>query len=239
MSIPPREVRRWQPPPPSRRPARRQIRWWELPGLWWRRHAWVPVWLTVFLTPAALLSLRVLDDIGIVHLIPAMLLTLCGLFVIMLGVAVVTSASRSKARALAGGASAVAAAVLLVLPMIHVIGQRACPPWMGEDRGVDASLQMLEAWRRGEPAPNELWTNGSIADLWKPRAATAALLDYKLVATGCWERLAPVPAKLTWHEFRVTVQKEGADAFSKTLTVHTVATGDGWRISEVDGPDPS
>ncbi|HEV8583782.1 MAG TPA: hypothetical protein VGT02_02325 [Methylomirabilota bacterium] len=239
MTFPPREVRRWQPPPPPRRPARRQIRWWERPGIWWGRHAWIPLWIAVFLTPAALLSLRVIDDRGVALLVPTLLMVMILFLLLVLIVFVRTTASRSMFRALAGGGSAVLATILLALPMIHVIGQRQCPEWMGPDRGVETSLQVLEAWRRGEAPPRELWVTPSGVDEWKPRAERSTLLDYKLLDSGCWERMAPVASKKTWHEFRVTVQKGDGDPFSKMLTVHTSATRDGWRISEIDGPDPS
>jgi hypothetical protein len=199
----------------------------------------VPVWIAVFLTPAALLSLRLIDDTGVALLVPGLLAAMVVIFLAVLAVAVRASATRSMGRALGGGASAVAAAALLALPMIHVIGQRACPEWMGADRGTEASMQMLEAWRRAEAAPAALWEDWAEAEAWKARAGRSELLDYKHVSSGCWERLAPVASTKTWHEFRVTVREPDGDRFSKTVVVHTRATREGWRISEVDGPGPS
>jgi hypothetical protein len=197
------------------------------------------VWVAVFLTPAALLSLRLIDDTGLALLVPAVLVAMIVLFAAMLVIAVGTSAPSSISRAFGGAASAVLTAILLTLPMVHVIGQRACPDRMGADRGAETSMRMLEAWRRGEPAPSDVWASADAADDWKPRAAQSALRDYRLVASGCWERLSPVTTTKTWHEFRVTVQQGDGEAFSKTLTVHTRATRDGWRIVGVSGPDPS
>lgn len=215
------------------------MRWYERPVIWWRRHAWIPVWIAVFLTPVALLSLRLIDDTGVALLVPTMLIAMVVVFVAMVAVGVRTSAPRSTVRAFAGAGSALVAATLLALPMVHVIGQRACPERMGADRGVAAAMQMLEAWRKGERAPGELWLSGDVADAWKPRTEEATLIDYTLVASGCWERLAPVTTTKTWHEFRVTVQSPDGDAFSKIVTVETRATRSGWRISEVEGPGPS
>jgi len=42
--------------------------------VWWRRHAWILVWITVFLTPAALLSLRLIDDTSVALVLPPLLI---------------------------------------------------------------------------------------------------------------------------------------------------------------------
>jgi hypothetical protein len=236
VSVPPRQVRRWQPPPPTaRRPARRVLRWWETPWVWWWRHPWVVVWVLVFLTPGALLSLRLIDDTGVALLILPLVVVMAVIFLVLVAIAARSSALRSATRAFAGGGSAVIAAALLALPMIHVIGQRSCPERMGPDRGATVTMQLFEAWRKGEPAP-DVWSSAAGADAWKPRADELALLDYKLVDSGCWERLSPVATKKTWHEFRVTVQPASGDPSSKMFTVHTLATLAGWKITEIEEP---
>jgi hypothetical protein len=58
------------------------------------------------------------------------------------------------------------------------------------------------------------------------------------MATGCWERIAPIDASRTWHEFQVTVRNGDQDALSKTVVVHTAASLDGWKITGVEGPLP-
>jgi len=125
---------------------------------------------------------------------------------------------RSVPRAVAGGGSALLAAGLLALAMIHVIGQRSCPERMGVDRGIQVAAQMLDAWRKGEAAPADVWASAAVADAWRSRVGKLTLIDYKVVDSGCWERLAPVATQRTWHEFRVTVQQRDG-RFSKVMTV--------------------
>ena len=204
--------------------------------MWWRRHAWIPVWIAIVLTPAALLSLRLIDDTGFALVLTPLLIGMIVLFLAMLAVAVRASATHSVPRALAGGGGALLAAGLLALAMIHVIGQRSCPERMGVDRGIQVSAQMLDAWRKGEAAPADVWASAAAADAWRGRVGKLTLIDYKVVDSGCWERLAPVATKRTWHEFRVTVQ-QGDDRFSKVVTVHTHATRGDWHITEVEGPE--
>jgi hypothetical protein len=204
--------------------------------VWWRRHAWIPVWIAVFLTPAALLSLRLMDDTSVALVLPPLLTGMIVLFLAVLAVAVRASVTRSVARALAGGGSALLAAGLLALTMIHVIGQRSCPERMGVDRGVQVAAQMLDTWRKGKAAPADVWASAAVADAWRARVGKLTLIDYQVVDSGCWERLAPVATKETWHEFRVTVQR-GDDRFSKVVTVHTHATRGDWHITEVEGPE--
>ena len=196
------------------------------------------MWIAVFLTPGALLSLRLIDDTDIALLVQPMLIVMIALFLVMVAVAVRTSAVVSVPRALAGGGSALLAAMLLALPMVHVIGQRSCPERMGADRGAEVTMMMLEAWRKGAPAPADVWAAPAVLDSWKPRADELALVAYKLVDSGCWERLAPVTTQKTWHEFRVTVRHGAGDPFSKILTVHTRATRGGWKIADIEGPFP-
>ena len=204
--------------------------------MWWRRHAWIPVWITVFLTPAALLSLRLIDDTSVALVLPPLLIVMIVLFLAMLAVAVRASVTRSVPRAVAGGGSALLAAGLLALAMIHVIGQRSCPERMGVDRGIQVAAQMLDAWRKGEAAPADVWASAAVADAWRSRVGKLTLIDYKVVDSGCWERLAPVATERTWHEFRVTVQQRDG-RFSKVVTVHTHVTRGNWHITEVEGPE--
>jgi hypothetical protein len=64
------------------------------------------------------------------------------------------------------------------------------------------------------------------------------LLDYQLVDTGCWERVAPIDVTSTWHEFRVTVQGRDQAALSKSVVVHTALGTGGWKITAIEGPLP-
>src|SRR5260370_36984233 len=158
------------------------------------------------------------------------------LFLVRPAVAMRASVSRSVDRALAGGGSALLAAGLLALAMIHVIGQRSCPQRMGVDRGIQVAAQMLDAWRKGEAAPGDVWVSAAVADAWRARVGKLTPIDYKVVDSGCSERLAPGAHQPAWHEFRGTVQ-QGDDQFSKVVTVHTHGTRGGWHITEVEGPE--
>ena len=73
---------------------------------------------------------------------------------------------------------------------------------------------------------------------WHERAGAVSLVDYQLVETGCWERVAPIDGSRTWHEFRVTVQGRDQAALSKSVVVHTAAGPDGWKITAIEGPLP-
>jgi hypothetical protein len=238
VAVPPRQVRRWQPPPPPpRRPVKKPVSPYAIPFVWWSRHPWIVLWVCVFLTPAAMLTLRLLDDTDSAGLVRPLLVAFVLAFVVALLTALLIGVRRSAPRALAGAAGAVVGVAILVIPMVHVIGQRFCPARMGEDRGIQTSAEMLEAWKSGNALP-EVWASADVGADWKRRAADLALLDYQLVESGCWERMAPVTTTRTWHEFRVTVRRGETDPLSKILTVHTVAAGTGWRISEVEGPRP-
>jgi hypothetical protein len=195
------------------------------------------VWGAVLLTPAVLLSLRVVDDSDIAVLVQPILGVMILVFLGIVAVAIRRSASVSPLRTLAGTVGALLAVAVIAVPMTHVIGQRSCPERMGPDRGLQVSAQMFEAWRRGGALPAELWASPALADEWRARARPLTLLDYKLVDSGCWERLAPVTTDKTWHEYRVTVRRGDADAFSKVVTVHTGAARGGWAISGVEGPE--
>jgi len=238
MSMPPRQVRRWQPPPPRpRRPVRKPVAWYAVPLVWWSKHPWLVLWACVLLTPEAMLSLRVLDDTDWAALVRPAAGVFGVLFVVALTVALMLGVRRSPGRTFAGATAALLGAMLLLLPMLHVIGQRFCPARMGTDRGIQTSAEMLEAWKNATGLP-DVWDSAAVGDDWKRRAGDLALLDYRLVDSGCWERLAPVATTRTWHEFRVVVRQGDTDPLSKILTVHTVAAGTGWKIAEVEGPQP-
>ena len=195
------------------------------------------MWLAVVLTPVVLLGLRLLDDTAVGVVVYAIVALLIVAFLGIVALAVRRSIGRSRVRALSGGGGALLVAALLVLPMLHVIGHRACPEHMGVDRGLQASSQLFDAWRKGGPPPAQVWTTDDVGTSWKVRVDKLALLDYRLTDSGCWERLAPVSTSDTWHEYRVTVQR-GAERFSKVVTVHTRAARGGWAVTDVDGPEP-
>lgn len=194
------------------------------------------MWIAVALTPAALLCLRLLDDSAIALLVQPILAVMIVLFLAIVAAAMRTSVARSVPRTLLAGGGALLGAALLVLPMMQVIGQRPCPDRMGADRGLQATTQMFDAWRSGGRPPSQVWTSAAVADKWRERIRGLALLDYKLEDSGCWERLAPVTTRKTWHEYRVTVRQGDGDRFSKIVTVHTRATRGSWSIAEIEGP---
>jgi hypothetical protein len=213
------------------------VHWYQRALLWWRLHPWIPVWGAVLLTPVVLFCLRLVDDSDIAVLVQPILGVTIVLFLGVVAVAIRRSASVSPLRTLAGTVGALLAVGVIAVPMTHVIGQRSCPERMGPDRGLQASAQLFEAWRRGEALPAEGWVSPTVADEWRARARPLTLLNYKLVDSGCWERLAPVTTDKTWHEYRVIVRRGDGDAFSKVVTVHTGAARGGWVISGVEGPE--
>ena len=189
------------------------------------------------LTPGLLFGLRLLDDSALALVLEPLLVVLALVFLVIVAAAARRSAGHSLPRAVAGAAGALILVALIVWPMTHVFGQRSCPDRMGPDRGLQVSLRMLDAWQGGKTPPVDIWTSPAVADAWQKRARTITLVDYKLIDSGCWERLAPVTTGQTWHQFRATVRQGAGDGFSKTLTVHTSAAWGGWTISEVEGPE--
>src|SRR5262249_34171430 len=143
LSLPPRQVRRWQPPP-VRRPAPRALPWYERLIAWWSGHPWIPAWIAVALTPVALFCLRLIAARAVADWVepPALALMVVVLLVTIAGAAR-SSAAHSLSRGLAGGGGALACAALLVLPMTQIIGHRPCPERMGPDRGLHVATQML------------------------------------------------------------------------------------------------
>ena len=87
-----------------------------------------------------------------------------------------------------------------------------------------------------EPTPN-VWASATLAPAWSASIERFGLREYRVVDSGCWERLAPVPTRNTWHEFRVTVQRPDGDLIAKTLVVHTRAVGGAWAIADIEGFD--
>jgi hypothetical protein len=98
-------------------------------------------------------------------------------------------------------------------------------------------VAVLEAWKSGAPGV-AAWRGGAVEASWQERARRIALIDYRLVESGCWERVAPISASSTWHEFRVTVKEADRAPLSKTVLVHTEKEGTGYKVAAVDGPLP-
>jgi hypothetical protein len=192
----------------------------------------------VLLIPGTLLALRIVDDTDAAALVSPTVVVTILLFLLIVGVAVRTSAARSLPRAITGGAATLIVAALFVLPMVQVIGRRPCPERLGPDRGLQVGTLVFDAWRNRQAPPASVWQSASVSRAWSARVEKLVLLDYRLMESGCWERLAPVPTRTTWHEFRVTVQRRDGDRFSKVITVHTRATRGEWHIADIEGPEP-
>ena len=84
----------------------------------------------------------------------------------------------------------------------------------------------------------EAWVDGIRARDRATLGRAVTLLEYQLVGSGCWERVAPIDATRTWHEFRVTVRGSGRAALAKSVVVHTAVGSDGWKITAIEGPLP-
>jgi hypothetical protein len=257
-----REVPRWQPgraatpraaPPrgatsrasstraagalPAREPAKRGP-FYAAPFAWWTAHPWPVLWALVLLAPLAALLLRVLDESALVAVVTPAVWGLVLLFAIALGLALVASARRSPFRLVLGGVGALVALAVLLWPVTRVtLGRTICPLRAGPDLGAGIAAGALEAWQGGNGG-NGGWREGRPDDTWQERTRAAGLVDYQLVATGCWERVAPIDTSRTWHEFRVTVRDAERQPLSKTVVIHTAAGGDGWKITAIEGPLP-
>ena len=181
----------------------------------------------------ALLALRLADDTPISLLVAPVLAGLGILFLLVVAVAVATSGPGGLARA---GVVLLVAAVL-AMPMVHVIGRRSCPEIMGPDRGLQAATQVFDAWRNAERPP-DVWANADLGPAWTGYVDGLVLHEYRLMGSGCWERLAPVTTVKAWHEFRVIVERADGELFARTLIVHTRAVDDRWAIADVEGLDP-
>lgn len=221
-----------RPNPPSRPalPAR--------PLAWWTAHPWVVVWALVLLVPAAALLLRVLDESGFEALVQPALWALVALLVVALTLAMLASARRSVTRLTLGTVATLAVLGTLLWPVTQkTLGRTACPARAGGDLGAPVASAALEAWQRGAGA-DAIWRSGQADRGWLDRSRAVGLLDYQLVDSGCWERVAPIDATRTWHEFRVTVEAGGPDSLSKSLVVHTAMDIEDWKITAIEGPLP-
>ncbi|MBI4634778.1 MAG: hypothetical protein HY727_00380 [Candidatus Rokubacteria bacterium] len=230
MAAPPRPSRR---PPPRRQPPRR-----ETPIEWWKKHPWAVVWFGVFLAPFAVLALRLVQEFELDTVVTSLQWVFLLLFLALLVIAVALTAPRSIVRSAGGLLLAVAGVALLLAPMTLVtLGRAACPPRAGSDLGRITAATLLDAWRGGE-AGGPAWKTGDAAPAWRDRTGSTKLLEYQRVGSGCWERVAPIVATSTWHEFRVTVKEAEAEPLVKVVVVRTVNDGTTWKVVGVDGPIP-
>jgi hypothetical protein len=207
------------------------------PFVWWAAHPWIVLWAFVGVAPIAVLALRAIDESGLELLVQPLAWALGGVFVVALALAMVASARRSITRLAFGTLSALVVLGILLWPVTRVtLGRTICPARAGTDLGTAVARGALETWQRGTPG-HEGWLNAQDAG-WHERAGAVSLVDYQLVETGCWERVAPIDGSRTWHEFRVTVQGRDQAALSKSVVVHTAAGPDGWKITAIEGPLP-
>jgi hypothetical protein len=194
--------------------------------------------MAVFLSPFVVVLLRLLDDAGYQGMVEPLQWLAIGVLVVAVVLAVAVTSRRSAMRAVSGLVFAVAGVLLLVLPTTHVmLGRTACPPRAGHEFGMSTAVAVVEAWRRGEAA-DAVWSGGEASPAWKQRVRTLSLEEFRLIDSGCWERVAPVRESPTWHEFRVTVREGTLAALSKILLVHVAAEGGAWKVTGVDGPLP-
>jgi hypothetical protein len=206
------------------------------PFVWWGTHPWAVLWLLIILAPVDALLLRALDESSLARAVTPAVWGLVVLFVVALALAMVASAGRSANRLVLGTLGALAALGVLLWPVTRVtLGRGVCPARAGTDLGARVAAGALDAWLAGEG--DAVW-HGQPDEAWRERTRAASLVDYQLVATGCWERMAPIDATHTWHDFRVTVQEGGGTPLSKTVVVHTAVARDGWKITAIEGPVP-
>jgi hypothetical protein len=229
--------RRRTPRPGAPSVRRRSAAPTDPPLVRWRARLWLVAWGLMLAIPPGAVLLRLLDGSG--H----------GLLGVMLGagfaaslavaliLALLASAHRSAGRAAVGVSAALATGgVLLWLVTSTTLGRSECPGRAGADRGLPTAVAALAAWRQG--GADAAWLGGQPQPGWLARAGAAGLLDYQLVGSGCWERLAPIDVSRTWHEFRVTVRRGEEAPLSKVVVVHTALAGEGWKITGIDGPLP-
>ena len=229
--------RRPEPPASSRAPAPAATRL-ASPRAWWRRHPWAIVWALVLLAPFAVFLLRVLDESGYDRLLTPIEWALAVLFVLALVAAVLPTARRSVARTVLGVAGALVVLGVLLWPLTRVtLDHTQCPARAGVDRGVPAAVSALASWEQGE-ADDAEWRGGAAAPGWRETVRATRLIDYQLVDSGCWERVAPVDVTRTWHEFRVTIEAGEREPISKLVVVHTTTERGEWKITSVEGPLP-
>jgi hypothetical protein len=208
------------------------------PFVWWAAHPWVVLWVLIFLAPAAALLLRVIDESDFRFAVQPLAWGLCSLLVVALALAVVATARRSVIRLALGTVAALAVLGVLLWPVTHVtFGRTVCPARAGADLGARLAAGALDAWQAGDGG-DARWQDGLADAAWRERSRTINLVDYQLVESGCWERIAPLDGTHTWHEFRVTVSEPERASLLKTVVIHTAAGGDGWKITAIEGPLP-
>jgi hypothetical protein len=196
------------------------------------------VWALVLLAPFAVFLLRVLDESGYDRLLTPIEWALAVLFVLALVAAVLPTARRSVARTVLGVAGALVVLGVLLWPLTRVtLDHTQCPARAGVDRGVPAAVSALASWEQGE-ADDAEWRGGAAAPGWRETVRATRLIDYQLVDSGCWERVAPVDVTRTWHEFRVTIEAGEREPISKLVVVHTTTERGEWKITSVEGPLP-
>ena len=240
-------TQRWAPPSAPGRPASITAAAARTPApalaarprpSWWRRRPWAVVWALVLLAPIAVALLRVLDESGYEALLTPLAWALAVLFVAALAVAVLASVPRSAARAVLGLVGALIALAVLLWPVTRVtLDHTPCPARAGVDLGVPAAVNTLASWERGE-VDDAAWRGGAAGPGWRDKVRETRLIDYQLVDSGCWERVAPVDVSRTWHEFRVTVEAAEREPISKVVVVHTASERGDWKITSVEGPLP-
>jgi hypothetical protein len=192
----------------------------------------------VFLSPFGVVLLRLLDDAGHREMVAPLQWLAIAVLVVAIVIGVVATLRRSAVRALSGLVLAVAGVLLLVLPTTHVVlGRTACPPRPGQELGMSTAVAVVEAWRKRDAA-DAAWHGGEASAAWKERVRALSLEEFRLIDSGCWERVAPVPESPTWHEFRVTVREGASPPLSKILLVHVADEGGTWKVTGVDGPLP-
>jgi hypothetical protein len=205
---------------------------------WWAAHPWIVVWMCVLLSPFVVVLLRLLDDAGYRSMVAPLQWLAIGVVLVAVVLAVAITSSRSAIRAVSGLVLAVAGLLLLVLPTTNlVLGRTACPTRTGHALGLSTAVAVVEAWRAGAVA-DAAWTGGQASPAWREQVRTLALEDFRLVESGCWDRVAPVRESPTWHEFRVTVRQGTSAPLSKILLVHVADEGGAWKVTGVDGPLP-
>ena len=208
------------------------------PLAWWGSHPWIVVWALVLLAPVAVVLLRALDESGLEILVRPLAWAFTALFVVALALAMLASAGRSVSRLAFGTIGALVALAALLWPVTQVtLGRTACPSRAGTDLGAPAASAAIAAWKGGTPG-DEGWRDQGTDRAWRDRSRAVTLLEYQLVGSGCWERVAPIDATRTWHEFRVTVRGTGRAALAKSVMVHMAVGSDGWKITAIEGPLP-
>jgi hypothetical protein len=209
------------------------------PLAWWRSHPWIPVWALVLGLPLLGVALRLLDESGHEGFVAPLAWTYGALGVAALAMAALARAGRSPLRLALGVAGALVASVVVLWPVTQItLGRTSCPARAGPDLGVPIAAAALEAWRQGKTGEGG-WRGGLADTAWTERARRFGVVEYSLVESGCWERVAPVDGGRTWHEFRVTVQAGEDRPLSKVVVVHTVRDDDrGWKITAIEGPLP-